>query len=107
MDFGAKGLQRCVSSVLRKMPTYEHMSNSAVSAGWKSFFTGTGLGSWHDRVKGRLAGLDDDWEDYRLDGLHVHIMASHEKELAAKELRMVARRTRIEVAHANAARLAQ
>jgi hypothetical protein len=34
-------------------------------------------------------------------------MASHEKELAAKELKMVARRTRIEAAHAEAARLAQ
>jgi hypothetical protein len=106
MDFGAKDLQRCASSLLRTMPAYEYMSNSAVSAGWKSFLAGTGLRSWHDRVKGGLAGLDDDWEDYRLDGLHAHIMVFHEKELAVKERRMMERRTRINAARTEAPILA-
>ena len=36
--------------------------------------TSTDFGTWEDSVEGHLAHLDEDWEDYRLEALHAHIM---------------------------------
>ena len=100
MDFDAKDLERCVAGALRAMPAYERMSKSVLSAGWRGFITNTGFESWEDKVHGQLGELDEDWEDYRLAGLHAHIMPFHEKELAAKEERKRARRAKIDAARA-------
>jgi hypothetical protein len=61
------------------MPAYEHMSKSTVSAGWKSFVTSTDVGSWEDNVRGHLARLDEDWEDYRPETLQAHTVPFYEK----------------------------
>ena len=100
MDFDAKDLQRCVTKALRETPAYERISKSALSAGWNSFITSTGLGSWEDVVRGELTRLDQDWDDYRLAGLHAHIMLFHEKELAAKQEKRQERKAKREAARA-------
>ena len=92
-----------MSSALRGMPTYKHMSKSTVSAGWKSFATSTDVCSWEDNVRGHLAHLDEDWEDYRPEALHAHIVPFYENELAAKERRKLAAKARRDAARAEIA----
>ena len=95
-----------MSSALRGMPAYEHMSKSTVSAGWKSFVTSTDVGSWKDSVRrhlAHLAHLDEGWEDYRPEALHAHIVPFYENELAAKERRKLAAKARRDAARAEIA----
>ena len=47
-----------------------------------------------DSVRGHLAHLDEDWEDYRLEALHAHIMPFYENELAARSKESSRRRRR-------------
>jgi hypothetical protein len=58
--FDAKDMRRLVSSALRGMPAYEHMSKSTAFVGWKSFVINTDADSWEDSVRGHLAQLDED-----------------------------------------------
>jgi hypothetical protein len=66
------------------MPAYEHTSKSTVSAGWKIFARSTVVGSWEGSVRGHRAHLDEDWEDYRPEAVHAHIVPFYENELATK-----------------------
>ena len=86
-------MRRLVSSALRQ--AYEQ---STVSAGWKSVATSTDVWSWENSVRGHLAHLDEDWEDYRPEALHAHIVRFYENELAAKERRKLAAKARRDTA---------
>jgi hypothetical protein len=97
MHFDAKDMRRLMSSALCGMPTYEHMSKSTVSTGWKSFATRTDVGSWEGSVRGHLARLDEDWEDYKPEALQ------YENELAAKERRKLAAKAKRDAACAEIA----
>ena len=98
MDFDARDMQRCMTKALHGMPAYERTSISALSAGWNSFITSTGMGSWEDIVQGELSRLDPDWDDYRLASLQAPIMPFYEKELATKQEKKKAKKAKREAA---------
>ena len=47
--------------------------------------------------------MDEDWEDYRPEALHAHIVPFYENELAAKERRKLAAKARRDAARAEIA----
>jgi hypothetical protein len=108
IDFNAKSLQSCVARTLLQLPAFEGVSLSAARAGWESFNAGEDpMASWKCNVKGQLALLDRDWDDWRFAGLYDHVIANQRAELALKEQKKLANKAKREAARAEAARLAQ
>jgi hypothetical protein len=108
IDFNKKSLQLCLARRLLQMPAFQSVSLSAARAGWQNFTAGgDAVGSWRCNIKGQLAFLDLDWDDWRFAGLYDHVMANHQAELAMKEQKKLANKAKRDAARAETARLAQ